>query len=112
TGLNRTFRHQTVMGSQIEQYLITQTGIDLQRVFDQYLRTTMIPTFEYRIVGDTMSYRWTNVVPGFDMPVRATVQWPSLALLRPTAEWQRVRVHLPRVEDFRVDENFYVYTRR
>jgi hypothetical protein len=28
----------------------------MTKVFDQYLRATMVPTFEYRIAGDTLSY--------------------------------------------------------
>ena len=42
-----------------------QAGIDLSKVFAQYLTTTKIPVFEYTIRGSTLSYRWTNVVPGF-----------------------------------------------
>jgi aminopeptidase N len=108
TGLNRTFWHQTVTGAQIEGYLTRESGVPLAKVFDQYLRTTMIPTLEYRVEGDTLVYRWADVVPGFDMPLRVTLDWPSLALIRPTTAWQRVRVRLPNPTDFRVDPNFYV----
>lgn len=107
-GLNETFRHQTVMGSQVESYISRQAGIDLSRVFDQYLRTTMIPTFEYRIDGATLHYRWNTVVPSFDMPVRVTLDWPQLAPLRPTTSWQQATVRLPNATVFRVDANFYV----
>ena len=110
-GLNRTFWHQTVMGSQIEDYISREAGIDLRKVFDQYLRTTMVPTFEYTIVGDTLNYRWSNVVPGFDMPLKVTLDWPTLRLIRPTETWQRVKVKLPNPTDFRVDPNFYVIPR-
>lgn len=110
-GLNSTFRHQTVMGSQVERYISDESGIDFSKVFDQYLRTTMVPTFEYRFQGDTMYYRYTNIVEGFNMPVRATVKWPDMSWLRPSAAWQSVKVSVPRVEDFRVDENFYVKTK-
>ena len=47
-----------------------QSGLDLGKVFDEYLRTTMVPALEYRLRGGTLSYRWADVVPGFDMPVR------------------------------------------
>ena len=110
-GLNRTFWHQTVTGRQIEQYMSRHAGRDLSRVFDQYLRTTRIPALEYRIAGDTLSYRWTDVVAGFDMPVRVTLDSPDLAWIRPTTAWQRARVRLPNASDFRVDPNFYVVAR-
>ncbi|MBV9879951.1 MAG: M1 family metallopeptidase, partial [Gemmatirosa sp.] len=107
-GLNKTFWHQTVMGQQVQDYISRQAGTNLSKVFDQYLRTTMIPAFEYRIAGDTLVYRWANVVPGFDMPLKVTLDWPELATIHPTTAWQRARVKLPNASDFRVDQNFYV----
>jgi aminopeptidase N len=110
-GLNRTFWHRTVTGRQVETYISQRAGRELSRVFDQYLRTTMVPAFEYRLVGDTLVYRWTDVVPGFDMPVKVTLAWPALAWIHPTTRWQRVRVKLPNPSDFRVDPDFYVVAR-
>jgi aminopeptidase N len=110
-GLNDRFRHQTVMGSQIEDYISTQSGVNFQKVFDQYLRTANVPTFEYRIEGDTLHYRWSNVVRGFDMPLRATLDWPKYSVIRPTETWQKIVVRLPRPADFRVDVNYYVVPR-
>ena len=107
-GLNERFRHQTVMGADIENYIATRTGLRLAKVFDQYLRSTLVPAFEYRMVGDTLHYRWANVVPGFDMPVRVTVRWPELALIYPTTAWQTMAITVANPSVFRVDENFYV----
>ena len=108
TGLNQTFWHQTVMGTQVERYISARAGVDLGKVFEQYLTTTMVPTFEYAITGDTLRYRWSNVVKGFDMPLEATVKWPALAIIRPTENWQTMRVQLANPAVFRVDENYYV----
>jgi aminopeptidase N len=107
-GLNRSFRHQTVTGMQVREYISRQAGIDLSKVFEQYLTTTKIPVFEYRISGNTLSYRWADVVAGFDMPLRvgSADVWRSL---HPTAQWQTLRLASP--GDFRVDENFYVILR-
>ena len=77
-----------------------------------YLRTTMVPALEYRLHGDTLEYRWADVVPGFDMPVKATIVWPELAWLHPMTSWQRTRVKVPNPSDFRLDPNFYVIARR
>ena len=111
-GLNREFRHRTVMGSEIEAYVSREAGVDLSRVFDQYLRTTMVPELQYRLEGDTLHYRWANVVPGFDMPVRVTLAWPRMSEIHPTEEWQRIAVRLPHADAFRVDENYYVLPRK
>ena len=111
-GLNRTFRHRTVMGHEIETFITREAGVDLDKVFDQYLRTARVPVFEYRIEGDTLHYRWIDVVPGFDMPLRVTLEWPTYAVLRPTEQWQRIPVRLPNPGDFRVDQSFYVIPRQ
>src|SRR5690606_24558334 len=110
-GLNETFRHQTVMGAQIEQYISEKSGVNFQKVFDQYLRTANVPCFEYRIDGDTLHYRWANVVPGFDMPVRVTLDWPRYTTIRPTESWQKTPVRVPRPSEFTVDVNYYVIPR-
>ena len=107
-GLNRTFWHQTVTTRQIEDYITRQSGVPLARVFDQYLRTTNVPTLEYKLEGNRLSYRWTNVVKGFAMPVKVTTAPDRLDWIRPTEAWKTTTVSVNRPEDFRVDDNFYV----
>ena len=70
----------------------------------------MVPTFEYRIVGDTLSYRWTDVVPAFDMPLRVALNGRDYTLIRPTEAWKTVKLANP--ADFKVDVNFYVNPKR
>jgi hypothetical protein len=110
-GLGKTFWHQTVTGKQIEDYISSNSGTDLSKVFDQYLRTTKVPTLEYKLQGARLSYRWTNVVPGFAMPVKVTVAPDKLAWIRPTGKWKTTSVKLSRPEDFHVDQNFYVFAK-
>jgi aminopeptidase N len=111
-GLSMTFRHQIVTSRQIEAYISQHAGIDLSKVFDQYLRTTRVPVLEYKIDGSTLRYRWTDVVPGFAMPVRVTLSDSGYALVHPTQAWHKARLRLHRPADFRVDQNFYVAARR
>jgi aminopeptidase N len=110
-GLNKTFWHQTVTTKQIEDYISRQSGMKLGKVFDQYLRTTMIPTLEYRLQGNKLSYRWRDVVRGFAMPVKVTTSSDRLDWIKPTESWKSATVKLDRPEDFRVDETFYVNAR-
>jgi hypothetical protein len=60
------------------------------------------------VEGPKLSYRWTNVVPGFAMPVKVTTSPGSYSWIRPTEAWKTMAVELSRPEDFRVDENFYI----
>jgi aminopeptidase N len=107
-GLNATFWHQTVMGWQVEEYISREAGTDLSRVFDQYLRTTQVPVFKYSIDGNSLSYRWTEVVPGFDMPIRVTLTGSDYSEIHPTEAWQTATLSLPTGTDFSVDPNYYV----
>lgn len=110
-GLNKTFWHQVVSGKQVEAYISKQTGMDLSKVFDEYLTTTLVPVLEYRISAETLSYRWANVVPGFAMPVKVTLSDSTLSLIRPTERWKTARLNLKSRASFHVDENFYVDSR-
>ena len=110
-GLNKTFWHQTVTGKQLQHYISRESGIDLSKVFAQYLTTTQIPLFEYRSEAGKLSYHWTNVVNGFDMPVRVSVPGLGTRVLHPVEAWQSLDVASSRAGELVVDENFYVTAR-
>jgi hypothetical protein len=105
-GLNKEFYHQTVKTEQIENYIAKQTGMDLKPFFDQYLRDTRIPTFEYALLNGSMRYRWGNCVKGFQMKIKVyingQVQW-----LEPTQKWQNLSQTEP-IRKVEVDRDFYV----
>jgi aminopeptidase N len=113
-GLNSTFWHQTVTAKQVRDYMSATTGTDLQKIFVQYQETTMIPTLEYKSDGTTFSYHWTNVIPGFDMPVDVALGADSTAYirLRPTAAWQSLPSTLSDSAAVTVDPEFYVMAKR
>jgi len=104
-GLNETFYHKTVDSKDIENYIIKISGKDLSKLFDQYLRTTQIPTLEYKIQGNKLSYHWTNCISGFNMPVKlaSSDQW-----LNPTTDWKEAPLTAAMKDGFKVDNNFYV----
>ena len=105
-GLNATFRHQTVRSKQIEDYMSKSTGVDLQKIFDQYLRTTKIPRLKYTIDGNTLSYRYADTVDGFAMPIKARIN-DQYVRLKPTSQPKEFKASEPIVH-FDVDRNFFV----
>ncbi len=109
-GLNKTFYHQTVTTQQIEDYISKQTGIDLTEFFNQYLRTTDIPTLEYKIENKELKYRYINIVEKFDMPIQVTVdgkvQW-----LFPKANWQSKPLE-SEDSSIEVDPDFYIEVKK
>ncbi|MEP7383625.1 MAG: M1 family metallopeptidase [Gemmatimonadota bacterium] len=110
-GMNATFRHQVLTGAQLQRYMSERSGLDLAPVFAQYLGTTRVPVFEYKVVGTTLSYRWADVVPGFVMPVRVSLDGGALIALHPSTTWQEVLSPVHDAAAVRVDENFYVLAR-
>ena len=92
-GMNKTFYHQTVTTQQIENYVSQMAKFDYSKVFDQYLRTTQIPTFEFIIAPDKASVRmrYTNCVSGFNLPITLTNGTEELRL-SPTDQWQEIRL--------------------
>ncbi|KQN33837.1 peptidase M1 [Pedobacter sp. Leaf41] len=108
-GLNKTFYHQTVTTAQIEDYIAQQSGLKLDKVFDQYLRHTNIPLLEYKIQNGILSYRWITDVKGFDMPVRVTLKDGVYSLIKPTNNWKTIKVDTSiTAENFKNDPAFYI----
>ncbi len=101
-GLNSDFYHQTVTSADVENYISEKAGKDLRKVFDQYLRDVRIPKLATKIQGSKVSYRWENVIDGFDMPVKAVIDGKE-QMLYPTTVWKSVKgkILVP-------DRNFYV----
>ncbi len=105
-GLNKDFYHQTVTTAQVENYISEKSGIDLSKVFDQYLRTTMIPALQYKTDGKTVTYKYDKVVKDFAMPLRVEINGKEI-LLKPTEEMQTFTADGD-IKTFEVDRNFYV----
>jgi aminopeptidase N len=110
-GLNKTFYHQTVTAKQVEDYINTESKKDFTKVFEQYLTTTKIPALEYKINKGTLTYRWTNCVTGFDMPVKVTLEKDVYTFIYPTGVPRKIKTKI-KPEDFKVDANFYVKTEK
>jgi aminopeptidase N len=104
-GLNKEFYHQTVTTEQVESYISTQAGLNFGKVFDQYLRDTRIPIFEYFQQGGEIQYRWTNAVKDFDMPVDVMLNGKAIRLQAKTA-WQKLEVS--DAQALVVDPDYYV----
>lgn len=108
--LNKEFYHQTVTSNQIENYISTYLGKDLSGFFNQYLRTVQVPKLEYKIDGKRLSYRYTNSVPGFSMPLKVSLNG-STKWLDPSEEWKTETVKGKSIS-FVVDRNFYIETKQ
>jgi len=105
-GLNKEFYHQTVTTQQIEAYMSTHSGINLQLVFDQYLRDARIPKLTLEIDKKCLKYRWKAAVKDFDMPVKISVDGVETCI-QPTRTEQKKKFKKP-IQKVEVDRNFYI----
>ena len=129
-GLNKEFYHQTVTTKQIENYILKNIGFEnvkgskLFRFFDQYLRNSGIPVFEYTIVCDEvnnnckMGYKWGNVVPDFSMPIEINIDGEYTTLyVTDKHNWTEINYknyvyEKSQKSPFKINPNYYVFTRK
>ena len=92
-GLNETFFHSVVNTEQVESYINANAGFDYSNVFDQYLRSTDIPLFEFYFESDgrRVYYRYTNCNDGFNLPF-TLVNGNEVLRLFPDTEWQSANI--------------------
>ena len=105
-GLSADFWHQTVTTEQIESYITRKAGIDLSKVFEQYLRTTQIPLLKYKVNGKTVSFNYGRVVKGFAMPLRVSINGKETVIS--PSELQQTLEFPEEIKTFEVNRNFYV----
>ncbi|KEQ28679.1 peptidase M1 [Pedobacter antarcticus 4BY] len=91
-GLNKVFYHQTITSAQVEDYIAKQGKYDYSKVFDQYLRTTNIPTLEFYVDKGNLYHRWTGAVEGFNLPLVLKKAGTATMRIIPTATWQQVKL--------------------
>lgn len=105
-GLNKNFYHSNVTTQDVESYISGKAGVDLTKVFDQYLRDIRIPIFEYAIKDGKLYNRWNNAVAGFDMPMRIWIG-EKKTWINSTTNWSTF--DLPEgATKIKIDPDFYV----
>jgi len=103
-GLNEEFYHQTVTTKQVEDYINNYSWTSLTSIFDQYLRSEKIPRLDYKFENDEFFYKWSNVIDGFDMPVKITLD-NETSLFFPETKWKSTPI---KKEAIVFDRNFYI----
>ena len=106
-GLNKEFYHSTVTTEEIEEYISKSIGIDLSKVFDQYLRDYRVPILEYEIIDGILNYRWNNVIDGFNMPIEAEIDGVNKFLF-PSQEFKTFKMKNSYIN---VDDDYYIFTK-
>jgi len=105
-GLNKEFYHQTVTTKQVEDFMSKESGIDLTQFWDQYLRTVWVPKLEYKLDDNKLTFRYVEIVEGFDMPVILVVDGEE-EWIYPTSEW-KTKEFSNMIQNAAVKPDFYI----
>lgn len=103
-----TYKHQIIDTKTVEDFFNAPTEIDLQPIFDQYLRHAAIPILEFKKVKNKLSYRWITDVSNFKMPVDIFINEKEIRLY-PTNIWKDFDGKIEDLENIKVNEKeFYI----
>jgi aminopeptidase N len=114
--LNKKFYHQTVTTKDIQDAMSGFLGLNVEKIFDQYLRTTQIPVFEYAISADKtkLLFRWANCVDGFNLPVYVQSDKGVLLLGPESGKWNTKELKPGEPISYKfslIGKNYYVTVR-
>jgi aminopeptidase N len=102
-----TYKHQIIDTEITENFFNKETEVDLQPIFDQYLRHSDLPKLEFRKKEGETQARWIADVEDFKMPVDILVDGNEIRIY-PTNEWQNLK-HNIALDKIKVNElEFYI----
>lgn len=108
-GINKEFYHTTTTSAAVEAYIQKQSGLKLEKVFDQYLRQSAIPVFVYKIENGKLNFKWNTDVQGFDMPIEVSLKAGKYSKITPSNNWQNIALDSSiNADNFKVNPAFYV----
>lgn len=109
--LNKKFYHQIVTTPMIEKEISLFAGYSVKSIFTQYLTTTQVPSFDYKLSSDgkTLSYRYSNAVNNFYMPLQVKTNNGYLILKPRVNTWQTVRLTTAQSNNLQLEnlENYF-----
>jgi aminopeptidase N len=106
--LTNRYAHSNLSSTIIEKELIRKSGKKLTPLYNQYLRTNKVPVLDYQFAGKTFSYKWNNVINGYDVPVKVNFgmgeKW-----IYPNQKWKKMKLKNGESDQqFKIVEGFYV----
>lgn len=111
-GLNKKFYHQTVDYGDIVNYMSKESGINLDKTFEQFVQTKSIPTLE--VIENSpgvFMIRWISEVKDFQMPIHIFDKDGKRLRIDPTDKFKVMRLDGLTKENFKVDTyNYYIGT--
>jgi len=86
-----------------------EAGINLEPIFDQYLRDIRVPQLEYFFKEGAFYFRWGSTVQGFNMPLDVSFGNKKMRIFPIAGSWNSVSSN---TKSFEIDPNYYISTLR
>lgn len=114
--LAHEFRYKTLTSADVETYISKRTRFNFAPFFNQYLRASALPVFEYRFIEKEkileLEYRLKTNVGNIDMPIKVMLSKGTYEYIIPANHWKVVELKYSSKESFKVDtDNFLIETR-
>ncbi|SFS80563.1 M1 family metallopeptidase [Sphingobacterium wenxiniae] len=108
--MNQHFYHQTVNYEDIVNFVNQESGLDLSKVFEQYVKYRSIPTLEIKKLDDgQVACRWIAEAPQFHMPIHLAIGDGEWIRFEISNRFQTIPLKVERLEDLKVDTyNYYI----
>lgn len=111
---SESFKKQIIDTQTVIDFFNKESGMNLTPIFKQYLETTTIPTFAYKIEKNNLYYKWENVNDDFNMPfdIEYELEGGKIRLF-PTNKTKKIRLrNLKKSSSYSFyDNNFFVRLR-
>ena len=110
-GISNDFKYKVIDGIDIMEYINAKVDIDLTSFFNQYLKNSKIPVFEYKIHKQgreyVLLYRW-DAVDNFNMKIKINNGIEDIWIY-PESNWKEFTLGKLDIKNFYVrDDLFYV----
>ncbi|MEE2930918.1 MAG: M1 family metallopeptidase [Bacteroidota bacterium] len=109
-GISDQFKHKTINGIDVINYINKESGYDFSDLFSQYLHHNDIPEFQYKFQKSgreySLIYRW-NAIDNFDMPILINNGNKDF-WIQPTNNWKETTLGNLDIYDFRVREDLFL----
>lgn len=108
------YKKQIINTATVIRYFSEATRMNLKPFFTQYLHKAGLPVLEYELKHTEdgrmeIKYRWSNIVKGFEMPVRATLTKDLFETITPMRAWQLIEPNYILPDDFKIQtDNFLI----
>ena len=112
--LSSTYFHKNVTTNEVENFIVKETGLQLNLFFDQYLRTKNIPVVEYYYKKGSrqLASRLVNAVAGLKLPIAIDANKNKRKMLEITSNWKTVTLTKGEMKAWNTDaiESKYLVT--